>query len=290
MDNIDLDINNYSLDDILKLFHIDFHFGEEELKKSKKMVLMTHPDKSKMRKDVFLFFTKAYRILYNIYNFKKKNSTCVTKTKYNTKDLEYKEREKTIENFKNSKNFNKIFNEIFEKNKLTNNYEENGYGDWLISEDDLENTQISSMTQMGDAFQEQKRKKRELVVYEGIKEVEDNSYYDLGCQKPDSYSSSLFSKLPYEDLKKAHTENIVPVTDDDRRKDYKNIGQLLNERKTQQINNKPLDNNQSRQYLEQKYKQEDKEAVKRGYLLAKQVEEANKINKNILSKFNYLTN
>ena len=39
-----------------------------------------HPDKSKLDKSYFIFFSKAYKLLYSIYEFKHKNQTaCPTK-------------------------------------------------------------------------------------------------------------------------------------------------------------------------------------------------------------------
>ena len=61
MQNLDLNFDNYSLEDILNLFNLSPNFGEFELKNAKKMVLMTHPDKSKLDPEVFLFFSKAYK-------------------------------------------------------------------------------------------------------------------------------------------------------------------------------------------------------------------------------------
>jgi hypothetical protein len=59
MENMDLNINNYNLDDILKLFNLKHDFGEEEMKYAKRIALKTHPDKSGLKKDVFIFFSKA---------------------------------------------------------------------------------------------------------------------------------------------------------------------------------------------------------------------------------------
>ncbi len=39
--------------------------------------------------------------------------------------------------------------------------------------------------------------------------------YDLTGDKPSYYESDLFSSLQYDDLKKAHTETVVPVTEQD---------------------------------------------------------------------------
>ena len=53
---MDLDITNYEYDDILKLFAVSKNFNEEDLKKAKKQVLASHPDKSGLDKSYFLFF------------------------------------------------------------------------------------------------------------------------------------------------------------------------------------------------------------------------------------------
>ena len=70
---LDMNIDNYELQDLLDLFHLDYNFNEEDLKKTKKTVLMTHPDKSKLPKEYFLFFSAAYKIIYSIYEFRYKS-------------------------------------------------------------------------------------------------------------------------------------------------------------------------------------------------------------------------
>ena len=64
MESMDLDINNYELADILNLFKLPVMFEEPHLKQAKIIVLQMHPDKSRLPKEYFLFFTKAYKILY----------------------------------------------------------------------------------------------------------------------------------------------------------------------------------------------------------------------------------
>ena len=38
--NIDLNIENYSLNEILQLFQLDYNFGENELKQAKRIVFV----------------------------------------------------------------------------------------------------------------------------------------------------------------------------------------------------------------------------------------------------------
>ena len=53
--DLDMNIDNYELHDLLDLFHLDYNFNEEDLKKTKKTVLMTHPDKSKLPSTPVIF-------------------------------------------------------------------------------------------------------------------------------------------------------------------------------------------------------------------------------------------
>ena len=69
-DDFDFDLNNYSLQELLKLFNLSYDFDEPDLKNAKKIALNTHPDKSKLPKEYFLFFSKAYKQIYKIYEFR----------------------------------------------------------------------------------------------------------------------------------------------------------------------------------------------------------------------------
>ncbi len=52
-----------------------------------------------------------------------------------------------------------------------------------------------------------------MIVHIGIEEACGSGGYSLDREKPAEYTAELFSKLPYEDLKKAHTEKVVTVSD-----------------------------------------------------------------------------
>jgi len=70
MESLDLNIDNYNLPDILALFNLPTLFNEEDLKRARLAVLKTHPDKCQLPKEYFLFFTKAYRIIHQIYTIR----------------------------------------------------------------------------------------------------------------------------------------------------------------------------------------------------------------------------
>jgi len=63
-----LDIRQYSLDEIYALFGVRREtISIEDLKKTKQRVLMTHPDKSGMPPDYFIFYKKALEVLATDY-------------------------------------------------------------------------------------------------------------------------------------------------------------------------------------------------------------------------------
>ena len=57
LDSMDLDINNYELNDILRLFKLPVMFDDKHLKQAKITVLQMHPDKSKL--PIFSIFYKG---------------------------------------------------------------------------------------------------------------------------------------------------------------------------------------------------------------------------------------
>ena len=118
---IDLDIENYSVTDLYRLFSINY-LDENAMKEAKKVVLKTHPDKSKLDPQYFLFFSAAYKRLHGIYEFQNKSTK---KTVPANDAFTDKENGKVLNNMlKGNKelqdpgNFNKWFNQQFEKHRV----------------------------------------------------------------------------------------------------------------------------------------------------------------------------
>ena len=222
---IDLNLDNYDLQDLLNLFSLNYNFTIEDLKNSKKSVMQTHPDKSGLDKKYFLFYCKAFRIIKNIYDFKNKK---ISSPNY---DIEYlaengdKGKRLLVENLmkKDKNTFHKWFNETFEKINIIEEERNTGYGEWFQSNEDLDTNDVNKTTP-NILHQKIREKKEILSSLSNIKNIEEinsctENYKNLGGIAPSSYSSDIFSRLPYEDLKKAHTETVVPVGE----KDYNNI-------------------------------------------------------------------
>jgi len=290
---MDLNIENYDLDDILNLFKMPKDFSEEDLKNAKKIVLKTHPDKSGLNPDYFRFYSKAYKKLYFIWQFKSSSSQNNSLQTYDEiVDDERaghfsKQKKESLTNFlssnsKKGENFNKWFNEQFEKNSLKRDEETTGYGEWLKSNEDIDEEKKISYTQMGEEIEKKKQHVRSLVVHKGIDELYSNfnGASNLTGDSPECFSSGLFSSLQYEDLKKAHVESVIPVTLDDYNnvKKFKNLNEYNNYRNSQDI--VPLSELQSNEYLNNKEKYEEIQTTERAYKLAQQLEESNKNQQN----------
>ena len=211
MESLDLNIDNYEYEDILNLFNVSSEFGENDMKNAKKKVLMMHPDKSGLDKKYFLFFSSAYKILYSVYQFREK-ANLAEKLDIKTQNIEYiaekdKHNEEIINSLKkknkfNNKEFNTWFNELFEKVKLENDYESGGYGDWLKSNDD-NIINANNQSEMHKAINQRKDQLRSqtLTKYKNINESNGGSYCDLTNSRPEEYSSGMFSKFQFEDLR-----------------------------------------------------------------------------------------
>jgi hypothetical protein len=266
-------------------------FVEEDLKAAKKIVLKTHPDKSGLPPDYFRFYSQAYKKIYFIWKFKSssaKDNNTKTYDEIMSNDEKVghfsKQKKATLTEFLSSnkidkgKDFNKWFNEQFEKNKIQSEEETNGYGDWLKSDEDMDEEKKISYTQMGEEIEKKKQQVRSLVVHKGIDELYSNfsGASNLTGDSPECFGSDLFSSLQYEDLRKAHVESVIPVTMDDYNnvKKFKNLNEYNNYRNTQDI--VPLSEVQATEYLNNKNKYEETQTTNRAYKLAQQLEESNK--------------
>jgi len=286
MESVDLNIDNYEFDDLLNLFNLDYNFEEEELKNVKMIVLKTHPDKSNLDKKYFLFFMKAYKMLSEIYYFRGKS-----KKNRNTEYI-LDENEGNLEllkglDGKSIKEFNNWFNKMFENVKLKDEEMDNGYGEWL-EKGELESTENVKLSDFGIEFEKRKKRAKEITVYKNVEELYNNSGSNLLNERPELYNSNIFSKLKYEDLKRAHTETVVPVCEEDFNKieKFNNVDEYLKHRARNE--GKPLNMRESRNYLKKKDNETNKSSMRRAYKLIKREEEMEKAQENWWKNFKRL--
>lgn len=376
MESLDLNIENYNLPDILALFNLPTLFNDQDLKRAKMMVLKTHPDKSNLSKDYFLFFTKAYRIVHQIYTIRnpsvKEHYTerihknvgyaaipstgCVAKdtpyipidenmaAKAGAKIVDYNrvmrkegfqadstdeyamkthllmkqrldemmntggggggsgriEISRTSDSKVNKLiEFNKWFNEKFEQYKIKDDEQESGYDAWFRGEDKDNHDDTSEAGTWQDKVAILNKQKQELRNKYALVEKMDWEHagvgagggggagvcgYDLTRERPQEYSSGIFGNLRYEDLKKAHTESVIPVTEDDYHnvKKFRNVNELQTFRDVNRRDFRVSETEQQTAYHRTKTMQEE-EDTRRAFILAKQDEISRDIHKKLYS-------
>jgi hypothetical protein len=265
--SLDLNIDNYDFDDILSLFKLPYHYSEKDMKSAKKIVLQTHPDKSGLDKDYFLFFSKAYKLLYKVFIFRSKVAKKQLDDKdYDAEDVEEfeKENEELIERIKTSNNFNKVFNELFVNMNMVR--EDSGYGEWLKNEDCIEIPTCKTPKDMEMMMNKHRSTMPSTLVKHDIQDFysSDTSQHNLDGAES-SYGSGLFSKLQYDDLKSVHEESIIPVANlnDIPSRTYNSA---LKERL---VIESPIEKKTADAMLKQQMLMDDKLANERAYRLAK---------------------
>ena len=309
--SVDLDINNYGYAELLTLFKLDTDYGEEELKEAKKIVLKMHPDKSKLPSEYFLFFSKAFKTLVQIHEFKNKSEK-----KVDSKNVkEYKEMiqivpKKGDENSRALKKFveandmtdpikfNKWFNSQFEK--VVPGLEENdGYEEWFKNNhqlDDEENqNQLNEKKSKEEIFALKKVRAKSMIKYEGVQEMYANGLGAstlYGSSSEEGYNSGLFDTLSYQDLKQSHIETVIPVNEDDfdSMPKFKTVDEYQRHRDSDRAKLKPLSEKEATTHFANKERALEESATKRAYYYAKQVEENEKKTDTFWASIKQLTN
>lgn len=272
MQQLDLNLDNYDLNDLLKLFKLKMNFNEEDLKEAKKIVHLVHPDKSGLDSKYFIFYKKAFDLVCHIYKVNHKNiNDKVSNVSYDTLKHEYSQtdRHKAVQKIQKSGNFNKHFNELFDEHYIK---DEHGYGDWLKKEEE------------SLSYTELKQKSRELALKTSIGELVSKGSYSQ-FDTPNTYTNDQFM-----DLREAYTTGSVIGVDEhldfNRVKKYNSVEELKNERAAVI---KPLSDTESRKILHHQQNEENEQSIQRIYNLTKEHEQHQKKQGSFWSKFLSIT-
>lgn len=268
MDKVDLNLDNYELNDLLKLFKLNLNYNENDLKEAKKILHSLHPDKSGLDSKYFIFYKKAYDLLYNIYviNHKKINDK-VSTVSYDTLKQDYyqSDRNKAVQMIQKSSNFNKHFNELFDEYYTK---DEHGYGDWFKKEDE------------SVSFNELKKQSRDLALKTSIQEMVVKGNYS-NLDTPNTYTTN-----DYMDLREAYTTGSVIGVDEHldfhNVKKYNSVEELKNERSAII---KPLTIHESKQILLNQETEENERSIQRIYNLTVDHEKQKEKQQSFWSKF-----
>ena len=187
-------------------------------------------------------------------------------TKKNIQDIEYtNDNVQLLDNFfeknksyKDSNNFNKWFNDKFEKHHVKE--DEQGYGDWLKSDEGIDDVGNVSQANMGREMEKRKQRLQNIVKYEGVQE---------------SFSStSLHDSNQFTDLRQAYVESVIPVTNEDykKAKKFNNVNEYQTFRDSQEQSARPLSEQQANQFLRKQNQLLENESAAIGFKYAQDLE------------------
>lgn len=232
---MDLELEHYSLDDLLKLFKLPKHFTTKQLKDARKIVASVHPDKSKLPNEYFLFFYNAYALLESIHKFNQRASQQAS-TPQTFSDIlssmDDTHKQIIANQFTKNPEFNTEFNKLFDSLYIREN---DGYGEWLKSDSDLNTT-----------YEDRKTAARSIVIQ----------------------SIQPASKVEYTDLKSVYThDSVIGISEIDFIDKKESLESYKIER-SRQI--KPLGTEESKRILIQEQEKESEIASERMFRMVQQ--------------------
>jgi hypothetical protein len=286
------------MNDIFHLFNIQNQILTEDImKESKKFVLKTHPDKSKLPPKYFLFYSSAYKKLFQVFEFQNKS----TKKKMDQEDYSNESNNKILDNIftknealKDPKNFNQWFNEKFDQYKTEDTGDSNtGYGNWLKSNEGVIDASNVAKADMANEFERYKKQIQSVTVYNGVNDAFSSTFgTSIISQQNNFTSGGLFNDgLGFTDLRQAYEESVIPVTEDDYRNmpKYNNINDYKNARDKDNLTATPQTKEAAMKKLFEQQKREEDESIALAFQLAKQNEKAQKKNNSFWGELKQIT-
>jgi len=189
-----LDLQSYSLPDLLKLFELREDFSIQDLQQAKRIVLRMHPDKSGLPSEFFIFYKKAFELLVEMYDsMQKLNASVPTESpEYHTDNVN----QVPLEKFQEC--FHALFETHVQKKKRTN--------DWFSDTSSGFRTESTDANSAIDAI-----KNNFLVQHREVQTINRNgsSFYEEDPELEEYVSSDLFASLKYDDLRKVHKDQTI---------------------------------------------------------------------------------
>jgi hypothetical protein len=297
-----LNILMYSLEEIFGLFDLTYNISVEDLKRAKKKVLMTHPDKSKLPPEYFLFYKKAFDIVMKFYENQTKQNQHVP-----TENPVYKPTKTTDFNKDTTANvtraingmdkddFRRKFNQLFEENMSTKI--DTMKNEWFSNDESIYKIDTDVTTKnMSAVLDKVKQTQSGMVRYRGVENLYVNSnsgtkIYEEDADSDEYITSDPFSKLKFDDLRKVHKEQTVIAVSE---RDFQNVTKysstdhLMRERGRQTLT--PLEKHESEQLLAGQEQQFKERMMKKEHESHKKTLQYAEKNKTVMANFLRLGN
>jgi hypothetical protein len=283
----------YSLEELLGLFHLSYDISIDDLHRAKKQVLMTHPDKSKLPPDYFLFYKKAFDIIVRFYENQTKQNKEITEenttyqpTLKSNVPTNHRQISKAIQEM-SAKEFHERFHTLFQENMQQR--PDPAKNAWFTT-DSADHTIHESVNQknMGQLMDQIKEKQAAMVRYRGVETLYVNSgsgtkLYedeDEDLENQNYVECDPFSKLKFDDLRKVHKDQTVfSVSEKDYRNhpQYSSVDHFVRERGKQSLT--PLEKQEAEKLLQHQEQQHRNRILQKehaGMLKTMQNEEKNR--------------
>jgi len=302
--NHNLNIQSYSLDEMLGLFELDsYDISIENLKVAKKKVLMLHPDKSKLDAKYFLFYKKAFDIIVQFFDNQNRQNRSIQpkdvayEPNYNDQDTNTtKQITKNVQEMKSEK-FQEKFNELFEANQMgvRPNTERNEWFQQEKSAYDVPQEKMSKQA-MNDNFQRIKDQNNGLIQYNGVQSLNQdsatsNNFYDDDDFQDKYMTSDPFSKLKFDDLRKVHRDQSVLAVSEQDINNIKTYGSVEEfNRARSEHSYEPLEKQHADRLLQEQEKAMQQRIMRKEYQSKLQTEQYAEKNKDVMASFLLLQN
>jgi hypothetical protein len=297
----------YTLAEVFALFDMTpSQITTENLKRAKHKVLMTHPDKSRLPAEYFLFYKKAFDIVLGFYENQNKQNKAVP-----TEEIKYSPLQTNESNKATTKKvasvigemspevFQKQFNALFDANM--SHAPDSSRNQWFSSEAPIydtggETVNVSTMGAVIDRIKESQSHSA-LIHHRGVEGLGSQMGTGLYDQDDESDASATagqyvtcdpFSKLRYDDLRKVHKDQTVfAVSERDFAKvpQYTSSEQLMRERGKQIAAVTPLDKQAAERLLQEQERVYREQIMRKEHAAQLRTAEFSEKNKSVLSSF-----
>ena len=211
-------------------------------------------------------------MLYHVYEFRSKSKKDFNNNYDNLIDDNDNSNKLLIKDMNNKEKFHVWFNRLFDKYY---DKQDNGHGNWLSSKTTDELPSFNNTQQINSYIEE---KKKNLSKDHAL--IKQNYELNIPCVGEEIYNSEkeiysnndIFSKFQYEDVKIAHNETLIPVSEDilETKEKYNSLNDIKNKRSS--VNYKVMSKNDANKYLYEKNSNETNIASHKAFELIKEQE------------------
>jgi hypothetical protein len=269
------------------------------MKMVKHKVLMTHPDKSRLPPEYFLFYKKAFDVIAKYYTEQQRQNQVLPREpmKYCAMRDHNRRTSSRIAEEATQKEFQKKFNQLFEENMAQKI--DSTKNSWFSSEEPVFEIPSGKVTPdtMGTTFDKLKEKQSSLAIYRGVEEMTfscGDRLYEADEDDEENarqyISSDPFSKLKFDDLRKVHKDQTVfAVSERDFQKvpQYTSVDHFMKQRNAQSLD--PVDKINAEKMLLEKENQKREWAMRQQHAANLRTSQYEQKNKEIISNFLHLT-